>query len=1344
MLKIKIYKYDSAQESNGYRGTDYSAYVLQGFQDTEDITQELDTSEITLCGLTQAKEFDPETKFIIDFVKIDTESNEIIQNTLHRVVARDMVSQPILSDETYYDHHISLIEPSVIAQKRLVDNISATYKLKDVSLEQAPNYHNTVLSYGFKSSEFEPQRFFQQNVTVDFFRTYYNLDFGKYFKLDGDLVITNAQGQVSNVYNNIEDFRNQDNTYTANFQLPKLEIYVGKKDTFNFEMVGHASLHYRICEYNLNDQTSPVVIREDNIISNDNLGAGASLSSEAWQSTINGEWLYEGYNIVGLDYYGYNGHPEYRYKKYTNRSAGSPDYTISNVPIQVDKQYVLEVSLYQFPDNLPSFQYSSRSVKYTGSQPCYYSSLSADYSNSTPLKQNVTRQMSSILTNANTTSTTELKTYSATSKSMVYNSSIPYSALALLQKAILNCSLYKKKDGVYIADVNNSDLPFIISNKFADSLENDQTSLIDTLSATRVIENFYNQKNLWEIMVEVGHYIHAIPELRFGADDKFEITFNRLGRTDQHIDSSTKVSIYNSRSVEDYISATSSYVSNMVQLGGYIQEWVAPKTSNDTLLIANDTASILTTKPIIELLEIQVKANINQTLGGLSITAGDTVDLTPYIYEENVYKTLSINVSDNPNKGIAMYYRLGTNEITGGQYRLPRPSYDIYNDYTFKKVIWCAFNGGYEVYSGNITSGYWTDLKVNNFTFLIRYRTKDDVRQNHVRPDLRKYLLNSKYDKYPEHNQFNNQQDILVDSIKFGNNVYGKLIKTGNSEYTKQEWVENFDDVKHKGELYNINGSLYYVAQITNTYYADHIVSEVKFSKDYNELSAVIGIPSEPRFYEISEQSQIRREVAINDIAILTDDANLIAGATYDPYSVDTNFVFDFSNLKTLLFSEGTAFPKYALTAFKGDEDTATYDQTAGQPYLYKEVISPINAYSSENTLTYEWDMADNFSAGDKVVSTNQISYGSYLAKQSPISGTPTTNTIDNGSYNSLWAVPYTDTYGKSALMDFFIIKDIDNINTTQIQALPESPVTAEGRYVGTYTANSFPSQNDLNSYLSFNIHEFDMLKLVITETINGQQVTNYYKAVAILTNMGGQAYTLIWNFVQTDENWKPENTTYIGDTDIFATNEKGYKLELNNRGLSLLKDCREAISCNYNLQLISNSDTFVFSPFMFLPEKTNVKVVLLANEVNKFTDGYIDNGEIITPLNTSDVSLNPLFDLTTEDRGRTTNYWTGTIFPTDYVYNSMGIDLSTTFANVNEKHFQEQTDPTYQRVKAIAIVCEVNMNPSEPNSNANAISGKTQFIMARNIPETWSKEDAIKNWYIGPHKKSTTFTNTQ
>ena len=119
----------------------------------------------------------------------------------------------------------------------------------------------------------------------------------------------------------------------------------------------------------------------------------------------------------------------------------------------------------------------------------------------------------------------------------------------MLQKAILNSGLYEKKDGVYIADVNNSTLPFYIDENY-----------IDELSNTTVIENFYNQKNLWEIMLEVGNYIHAIPELKFGSNDRFMITFNRLGRTDEKVDNGTAISIFNSRSVEDYICATSSYI----------------------------------------------------------------------------------------------------------------------------------------------------------------------------------------------------------------------------------------------------------------------------------------------------------------------------------------------------------------------------------------------------------------------------------------------------------------------------------------------------------------------------------------------------------------------------------------------------------------------------------------------------------------------------------------------------------------------------------------------------------------------------------------------------------------
>ena len=38
MFKTKVYLYDSSREDNGYRGEDFSKYVLQGNEDTEDTT----------------------------------------------------------------------------------------------------------------------------------------------------------------------------------------------------------------------------------------------------------------------------------------------------------------------------------------------------------------------------------------------------------------------------------------------------------------------------------------------------------------------------------------------------------------------------------------------------------------------------------------------------------------------------------------------------------------------------------------------------------------------------------------------------------------------------------------------------------------------------------------------------------------------------------------------------------------------------------------------------------------------------------------------------------------------------------------------------------------------------------------------------------------------------------------------------------------------------------------------------------------------------------------------------------------------------------------------------------
>ena len=121
----------------------------------------------------------------------------------------------------------------------------------------------------------------------------------------------------------------------------------------------------------------------------------------------------------------------------------------------------------------------------------------------------------------------------------------------------------------------------------------------------------------------------------------------------------------------------------MVQLGGVIEEFIAPKTTNEQLLVSNDTAEIIVSKPIIELMKIEV----------IRKSDGISADITPFIYEENVYKTLGIDYQVVPNRGIAMFYKLGTNVITGGQYQLPQSNTNMYTDYAFKKIIYSAYYG---------------------------------------------------------------------------------------------------------------------------------------------------------------------------------------------------------------------------------------------------------------------------------------------------------------------------------------------------------------------------------------------------------------------------------------------------------------------------------------------------------------------------------------------------------------------------------------------------------------------------------------------------------------------------
>ena len=1328
MFVTRIYLYDSSQAENGYRGLELSNNILQGCENVEDITQELDTAEITLCGLTKKDPFLPQTKFIVDiWEEINGQKvGETPLQTFHWVVSKDMVEQPILSDDNYFNHHISFIEPSVIAQQRIVDNIAITYKLKDVNLEERPTFdltkQTTTIS---QSSEYNPTENFGkvEGGGGFLFSPMYTIHrFGKYFKLNGDFKVIYADDSQHNTYYNDYDDFDDNGTHSIRFKVPKLEIYGGAENTKTFNYIGDASIDCIIREY-AEDGTTLLNTTTQSFITNTPLSrnyyipkngrVGSLFVLNGQYENLLDEWITEGINYKNTVDFGYV------YKKYVDTTQQStPTYITNPITVVANHKYVVEIAIHSFDDDIyylapHSLADSNRAYTYNGDTPTKkvsYEAKDAEAYIITPLYSGsyfIVNYDYSLLTNKEITANTEYFIYDINLKSILYQSAIPYSALDLLSKAIMNSAIYDKKQDIFCGDIQQNDTPFYVDDNY-----------VSILSRTSVIENFYNQKNLWQIMVDVGNYIHAIPELKFGSDDKFMITFNELGRTDQQTKQGEKTNIFNSRGVEDYISSTSSYISNMVQLGGYIEEWVFPKTSDESLLVSNNTAEIIVSKPIIELLSIKVRNN--STL--------DEADITNYIFEKNVYNLLSLEYNVIPNRGLAMYYELGTNKIVGGQYQLPRAITDIYSDYAFKKIIYSAFNT-YPTTGSGETDGYWRNLKIQDYSFMVRYRTKDDVRQTHSRPDLRKYLLNSQYDKYPQHNQFNNQTDTLVDSIAFGNNMFGKLIKTGNNSYEISEWTDDWQQLKHKGELYKINDELYYVAKVTHYVFSSYVISKISYSKDYNELSAIIGIPSEPRFYEVSEQSAIRRDVAINQYLLLSDDPQ--------DFSYDS-MIFDATHLKNLCLREGGIFAKYAMTTFKSDKDVAKYSINFGQDDFSKDILSPINAYSSGNTLTYEWDMVDNYSAGDKVVDVDENSDVDF----------------DERAYSSLYAVPYSDAYGKSHLLDFYILSDVTFTDKDQFKALPESPIYSNvvPNFLGLIEQDvaSIPTDEQIQTlYTNYVIYNYDRNPIdgdFIFGRFNiyeqGQQ-TGRVDIPKVFSNgewISYQSYNSIFNYAAREQIFK---------SNVFITNVLDPTPDKNERGIVLLKDNRETVSIDCNVQLITSSDTFVVSPFFFLPNKTNMYVVFLNEEVNKLSNGYIPKSAIMSELydiNDNLMSLtqfslhssfpNRVKDFMTQDNWEQKDLLGRSVtFPTGFYLNCEN------FLNqISPKHFN---GGEYTQVKAIAIICNVAENPSDGSENPD-FAYSTRFVVARNIPSNWTKEQAIKNWYFAAPDKDKVFREKQ
>ena len=603
---------------------------------------------------------------------------------------------------------------------------------------------------------------------------------------------------------------------------------------------------------------------------------------------------------------------------------------------------------------------------------------------------------------------------------------VKYSAYDLLRKALLTCD-------THIIDNNTTSLDEVDNYSVAQpSLShiiifdpNPSKTWIDRLKTAKIYETVFEQKNLWEVLLQIGYYLHAIPYLRFSMDgtDRFILGFEQLGKTKEEtnkLDDSAKLTIFNSQNLSEYFAQVDSYVTNLFSPQNLVDEWVVPKTSDGSMLISNDTAELQLTYTITEIDKIE-----------MSVGNGTLHDITPYIFEKSIYDILTSENPDQvtPAKGAALYYTLGDNKIQGLNY-VP-PSVNSGDARMALKTILSKF--GYE-------NTIFNNIKFNTLRFHVRYRTQDNLRITCFRPDIADYMKNSALEKYPHHEQFFGQQDKIIDSERFTANQWGRLIRSGNEVYQRQEAVTNGDE-KEAGDLIEIYGETYYVTSVENEFYPDVTYQKVTYSKNFNQISQIVTIPSEPRFYEVSERSKIRREVRIQDFFALS---------TVEPVNADDPHYLSPSNWKDfmekLIFNkEQVSLPNFAWTRFMADhrrthqtakrgviaaenlfpssEIDRTTDPNAIRPVAasdHTDVIVPLLHFPIHGGIVFEWDMEDNFKAGDFVdTSVNQ----------------------DNGAYIAQQSMRYCDIMGRADLMRFKLFYKAA-WEHTQAQQLPKAVLT--------------------------------------------------------------------------------------------------------------------------------------------------------------------------------------------------------------------------------------------------------------------------------------------------------------
>lgn len=1062
------YNYKVFLYKNGQKSTDFSKYLTIPLFLEDRLNEELDTGEVILdcMPITTKFDFPPKTK-----IRIERYADYNLQKKWDMIVEHDDVEEYV-GVPNLCCHRIHLIEPSAIAQGMHIDNISLTYELQDVTLNyKTYNEDESILNdlVGVYPSSLDSPNKQPKNpsASLDYFS---NIGGGQ---VSGGAIVVGG-GNTNYFINTFKyEWTNTESlkllkkkiagTSNANisFTIPTLMCFASNTDGV-LKSIFEMNTITRV--YRTKRLEGKLVGDKELILEKESGATSFSTSTDNSIYVVNSNKIY----LREINQWNSNDYSKeesfsdhYTYgNSIAHASSSFDDKTISfEIEALTDDEldnsgngYYYEIECVANPDNqsefISKYFYSCSAIKETK----FIGLISSTVHNVKYLNSYVdSLNPNDISVNANFEF---VNPYTDVESQQFLARGKKYSCYDLLRKALLTIDT-QVIDNDYMG-IDGIEYFIKVDNYWLNKLKN-----------TSVYETTFEQKNLWEVLLQIGHYLHAIPYLEFAeAEDRFVLNFRQLGGKEKKEDTSTKITIFNSQNLSDYFTQYDSYITNLFSPQNLIDEYLVVKTEDSSYLVTNNTAILKTAYNISEIVEFDIEYK------------GETKPALEYIFEKSIYDILTSDWRVTPSKGNSLFFTLGDNKISGLNYRPPTRDNDSFM--ALKSIVAVLFEDVNR-----------DTLKFNNLKFHIKYRTQDSIRLTQFRPDIEKFIKNSSFEKYPHHEQFYGQQDKIVDSEKMSLNLFGKLIQLGNNICQRQESVDNIADEKEAGDLVVINGEQHYVTIVENEFYPDATFQKVTYSKNYNQLSQIVTIPSEPRFYEVSERSKIRREVRLMEFFKISNKIELEKYSKprfLNSNSTDDNNNFNYSSWACLLskiifnneeYLKDVKLPNFAYIRFACDKkrkhtgsqgERIDFDKMFPSSEIdrsnennirpknssdHADVIVPVLHFPLKDGMIFECDMVDNFKAGD------------FIDKD--IKATTDVELVDD-AYYAMQSVRYCDIMGRAELCKLHLFNKTD-FSLEQMQALPKGIyVPSEGESF-TYFQNSnyIALEKDCREAISFN-----------------------------------------------------------------------------------------------------------------------------------------------------------------------------------------------------------------------------------------------------------------------------------